>query len=1077
MLMFNIAIALAQVQSHLLSETRVIDKNLDMGTYQINTSRLNATVVVGNNSGAASFESGVGVYGTGSLWGVYGAFNNSLYGMVGTGQAGGEFYNTVSSDIDKWGLYGRSTGGGAGRNIGVYGFTDNSFGYGVYGDSQWGFGVYGSGTYIGVVGNRSGSGSFSQPTGVFGTSDVYGVYGYGDDTGVYGAGPVHAGYFNGNVTVTENLSVENNICLNGDCRNTWPAGSGGGSAGWNASGGYVYLNNTGDSVGIGTTTPSQKLHVVGNATIVDSISIYGGNYNYANNASYPVSLAVGNGTRNFSIYANSSLIGIFSDVIASLAGSNPPPTAVSGRIVNSTGIEVVVGSLAQYAGSMGWAGVVARYQNVTASSSNKPNAFLATRDYGAYAQFNSSTYGFIGGYDGTGVYGTGTNYGVYGQTTTGTAGVVGNGSGVSASFASGVGVFGTGSVYGVVGGGGNGGVYGNGSSYGVYGETPPTGGYGVYGAGAVGVRGQYSPTVYGELGHVSGYGVYGRADSGNAGYFAGNVTVTGNLTVGTGTVFIDGTNSRIGIGTTSPSQRLHVTGNATVIDSVSIYGSNYNFMNNPAYPMRLSVGNGSNNFSAYFNASIGGVLSDIGVASPIDEVTSAIHGRVVDGSGSTVVRGKLAGYSAARGWYGLSVRYQNTTPMTEAYLATQDLAGYFVGNVNVTGNLTVGTGTVFIDGTNNRLGVGTASPQAALDVRLSSGGGLVIGNAGSSAEGDYAVAFGDNVNASGTYAFASGSSTNATGVGDTAMGYSTLASGGNSLAIGQYTKASGGLAFAAGEYTIADGFASTALGSGTNASGFRSTAMGAYSLAAGNDALAVGFYSNATGTRSIAMGTYPVAEADYSFAWGDDYCTGTNCVNNQQGVFAIYGGLCVAGASACNAVANGNIIYDGTNNNYDIAEGFPSAHQLEKGDVVVAIGDMEIGRTARPFDTRVVGIVSTSPNIVFNFDGASNEYSSIGGLTDFIIPEDLAPLTLAGRTPVKVTDENGAIAPGDLLTTSSKPGYAMKWSLVEFTGTETQKELAEKLNENERRRNSILGKALEPLDVEESKIMALVTLQ
>ncbi|MBN1544360.1 hypothetical protein JW898_02755, partial [Candidatus Woesearchaeota archaeon] len=82
-----------------------------------------------------------------------------------------------------------------------------------------------------------------------------------------------------------------------------------------------------------------------------------------------------------------------------------------------------------------------------------------------------------------------------------------------------------------------------------------------------------------------------------------------------------------------------------------------------------------------------------------------------------------------------------------------------------------------------------------------------------------------------------------------------------------------------------------------------------------------------------------------------------------------------------------------------------------------------------------------------------------------------------GRVPVKVTDENGPIAVGDILTTSSKKGHAMKWMMLEFTGTETPAELASKLNENERRRNSILGKALEPLESGEGKIMALVTLQ
>ncbi len=40
-------------------------------------------------------------------------------------------------------------------------------------------------------------------------------------------------------------------------------------------------------------------------------------------------------------------------------------------------------------------------------------------------------------------------------------------------------------------------------------------------------------------------------------------------------------------------------------------------------------------------------------------------------------------------------------------------------------------------------------------------------------------------------------------------------------------------------------------------------------------------------------------------------------------------------------------------------------------------------------------------------------------------------LALTGRVPVKITGENGAIEPGDLLTTSSTPGHAMKWTLLD----------------------------------------------
>jgi len=70
----------------------------------------------------------------------------------------------------------------------------------------------------------------------------------------------------------------------------------------------------------------------------------------------------------------------------------------------------------------------------------------------------------------------------------------------------------------------------------------------------------YGQGTYGVYGTGSSYGVYGSS-AGNAGYFQGNVTVTGNVTVGTGTIFLDGTNSRVGIGDSAPQNALSVMGN------------------------------------------------------------------------------------------------------------------------------------------------------------------------------------------------------------------------------------------------------------------------------------------------------------------------------------------------------------------------------------------------------------------------------------------------------------------------------------------------------------------------------------
>jgi|GEM_PF-2179158 len=81
---------------------------------------------------------------------------------------------------------------------------------------------------------------------------------------------------------------------------------------------------------------------------------------------------------------------------------------------------------------------------------------------------------------------------------------------------------------------------------------------------------------------------------------------------------------------------------------------------------------------------------------------------------------------------------------------------------------------------------------------------------------------------------------------------------------------------------------------------------------------------------------------------------------------------------------------------------------LEKGEVVVLDENLTVKRSQEERETGVAGVVSTDPAIVMAKDREGVE------------------LALAGTAPVEVTTENGDIEPGDLLTTSSEPGKAMK---------------------------------------------------
>ncbi|MBI3459179.1 tail fiber domain-containing protein [Candidatus Azambacteria bacterium] len=90
----------------------------------------------------------------------------------------------------------------------------------------------------------------------------------------------------------------------------------------------------------------------------------------------------------------------------------------------------------------------------------------------------------------------------------------------------------------------------------------------------------------------------------------------------------------------------------------------------------------------------------------------------------------------------------------------------------------------------------------------------------------------------------------------TAMGYSTIASGTMSTAMGEFTIASGTISTAMGGFTTASGNYSTAMGYSTKASGdYSSTAMGYYTTASGDTSTAMGHHLNVSSTNSFGINT------------------------------------------------------------------------------------------------------------------------------------------------------------------------------------------------------------------------------
>jgi hypothetical protein len=136
----------------------------------------------------------------------------------------------------------------------------------------------------------------------------------------------------------------------------------------------------------------------------------------------------------------------------------------------------------------------------------------------------------------------------------------------------------------------------------------------------------------------------------------------------------------------------------------------------------------------------------------------------------------------------------------------------------------------------------------------------------------------------------------------------------------------------------------------------------------------------------------------------------------------------------------------------DVAEKFPSNDENVQPGTVMEIDPENPGklRIARDeYSARVAGVVSGAGNIPVG--------AILGNLPGH---EDAPAIALSGRVWVQCDAGNGVIVPGDLLTTSSTPGHAMKAC------------------DRERSHGSVLGKAMTHLSHgERGLVLVLVNLQ
>ncbi|MBI2010332.1 MAG: hypothetical protein HYS86_04130 [Candidatus Chisholmbacteria bacterium] len=218
------------------------------------------------------------------------------------------------------------------------------------------------------------------------------------------------------------------------------------------------------------------------------------------------------------------------------------------------------------------------------------------------------------------------------------------------------------------------------------------------------------------------------------------------------------------------------------------------------------------------------------------------------------------------------------------------------------------------------------------------------------------------------------------------------------------------------------------------------------------------------GTNGISMsgGTDTVNASGIVITGGNTSLNGD--VDIDATATATGNGVCHSGADS-DTVFYDRTLVACTDTVGDLAEWYETSSGVGPGDVVVLSGKMieysytpldpftgmqiegvtrtekvaVLGKSTASYSPYLVGVVSTSP------------YQAFGDAIRSVA-QNPQPIALSGRVPVKVTNENGPIAAGDYLTSSSTPGFAMRAS----------------------KGGMVVGTALEGFDGESGQIMVFV---
>ena len=496
----------------------------------------------------------------------------------------------------------------------------------------------------------------------------------------------------------------------------------------------------------------------------------------------------------------------------------------------------------------------------------------------------------------------------------------------------------------------------------------------------------------------------------------------------------------VGIGTLTPAAKLEVNGTSQFDGKLTLTGTN-------------SIAG----YGAAFTGVGGGVFGqDTGVAGVgVIGSASAVTGKGIG------VEGISAGDNAAA----VFAKATSPTGLTNGVHAIS----LSTGGLGIFAEATAASGTTFgVQGDSSStsgtgvLGVAMASSGTTYGVR-----GQTYSPTGYGVRGESNATTGFSFGVSGFNAstggiavdgFSSSATGNTTGVrgyvnspaGVGVAGIASAAGSGSANGV-QGTSSSGGGAGVAGINNATSG------GSGVYGQSANSTGNGVFGqntgTSGGSGVTGQAKGTGGTGTSGIALVTSGWATGLYGQA------------NTAGGVAELLNNT--AGGSILIGQAVGTNVFrvDGTGKGFfnggtatggaDFAESIAvhgERSRYEPGDLLVIDqnADRHLALAQHPYSTLVAGIFSTKPGVLATPHDVANADPQL---------DQEVPLAIVGIVPCKVTTENGAINRGDLLVTSSRPGYAMK-------GTNRTRMLG-----------AVVGKALEPLAKGTGVIQVLVTLQ